>query len=116
MTGIVGANGIEIATGADCLRLASNNKRNETMRTTIAASAALGLALAFSPASAAPPADQDACNALAFGFAEQAATKGLAEAAATKVDKLIAKLEVQCSENKFKEADATAKEVEAALK
>lgn len=81
----------------------------------IAAAAALSAALITS-ALAAPPADQDACNGLAFSLAEKAAGKKLAEAQAVKVDELIGKLEGQCSESKFAEADATAKEIEAALK
>ncbi len=74
------------------------------------------LAMLAAPAYAAPPADQDACNGLAFSLAEKAASKKLAEAAATKVDELISKLEGQCADGKFTEADATAKEVETALK
>lgn len=81
-----------------------------------AAAAALFATLAVTPVFAAPPADQDACNALAFSYAEKAAGKQLAEAQAVKVDELIGKLEGQCSDSKFAEADATAKEIDAALK
>ncbi len=84
------------------------------MKKKIAAAAVLMILAA--PAYAAPPADQDACNALAFSLAEKAAAKKLAEAAATKVDELISKLEGQCADGKLTDADATAKEVEAALK
>lgn len=84
------------------------------MKKKIAAVAVLTMLAA--PAYAAPPADQDACNKLAFTLAEKAAAKKLAEAAATKVDELISKLEGQCADGKLAEADATAKEVEAALK
>lgn len=85
------------------------------MRKTTAAAAALLIAALAAPALAAPPADQDACNSLAFGLAEKAADKKLAGADATKVDELIVKLEGQCGENKLAEAEATAKEIEAAL-
>lgn len=67
------------------------------------------------PASAAPPADQDTCNKTAFELAELAASKKLAEAEAVKVDELVSKLEGQCADSKFTDADATAKEIEAAL-
>ena len=73
-------------------------------------------ALAASPALAAAPADQGACNSLAFDLAEKAAKKQLSEPEALKVDQLIGKLESQCGEGKLAEADATAKEVEAAIK
>jgi len=82
----------------------------------IAAAAALFATLVVTPVLAAPPADQDACNSLAFSLAEKAASKKLAEAQAVKVDELIGKLEGQCSESKFADADATAKEIEATLK
>jgi hypothetical protein len=80
------------------------------------AAALLAMIFFTAPAVAAPPADQEACNALAFSLAEKAVAKKLAEADALKVDELLAKLEGQCGESKFAEADATAKEVEAALK
>lgn len=77
-------------------------------------------AIAVSAAVASPafsaPADQDACNSLAFDLAEKASKKKLGEADALKVDKLIASLETQCAEGKLAEAGATAKDVEAALK
>lgn len=79
------------------------------------AAALLVTAAAFTPALAAP-ADQDACNSLAFDLAEKASKKKLPEAEALKVDQLIGKLESQCSEGRLAEAGATAKEVEAALK
>jgi hypothetical protein len=81
-----------------------------------AALTALLATLMLTPAFAAPPADQDACNSLAYSLAEKAAGKKLPEAQAIKVDELIGKLEGQCTENKFAEADATAKEIDAALK
>ena len=81
-----------------------------------AALSALLLTMTFTPVLAAPPADQDACNSLAYSLAEKAAGKKLAEAQAVKVDELIGKVEGQCGESKFAEADATAKEIEAALK
>lgn len=65
---------------------------------------------------AAPPADQDACNTLAFDYAQKAADKKLAKDQALKVDELVTKLEGQCGSGKFAEADATAKEIDAALK
>lgn len=74
------------------------------------------LTLLTAPALAAPPADKDACNSLAFSLAEKAAAKKLPEADATKVDELVSKLEGQCADGKLAEADATAKDVEAALK
>ena len=76
---------------------------------------AIAAALAVTPALAAP-ADQDACNTLAFDLAEKAAKKQLSEPEALKVDQLIGKLESQCGEGKLVEAGATAKEVEAAIK
>lgn len=86
------------------------------MRMMIAAGAALLITAVAGPAMAAPPADQDACSSLAFSLAEKAAGKGLGEADAAKVDALIVKLEGQCGEGKFAEAEATANEIEAALK
>lgn len=86
------------------------------MRKSFAVAAAISTLFVLAPANAAPPADQDACNALAFSFAEKAATGNLPEAKAVKVDELIAKLEGQCADSKFKEAEATGKEIEAALK
>jgi hypothetical protein len=86
---------------------------NTTLKTALAAAAFL--ATSFLPASAAPPADQDACNKTAFELAELAASKKLAEADAVKVDELVSKLEGQCADGKLTEADATAKEIEAAL-
>lgn len=85
------------------------------MYKSIAGALTLSAALITS-ALAAPPADQDACNSLAFSLAEKAAGKKLPEAQAVKVDELIGKLEGQCSEGKFADADATAKEIEAAVK
>ncbi|WP_072391668.1 hypothetical protein [Hyphomicrobium sp. CS1GBMeth3] len=85
------------------------------MRKMIAAAAALVTTVAF-PAFAAPPANQEACNSLAFGLAEKAATKKLPEVEAVKVDELIIKLEGQCGANQLADAEATAKEIEAALK
>jgi hypothetical protein len=85
------------------------------MLKSIAAATALLATVLLSPALAAPPADQDACNSLAFSLAEKAAGKKLAEADAVKVDELIGKLEGQCGEGKLAEAEATAKEIEAAL-
>ena len=72
-------------------------------------------ALLATPAPAAP-ADQDACNSLAFELADKAAKKKLSEPEALKVDQLIAKLEGQCGEGKLADAGATAKEIEAAIK
>lgn len=85
------------------------------MLRTLAAAAALFAALFTIPALAAPPADQDACHKLAFSLAEQAAGKKLPEAAALKVDELITRLETQCTDGKLVEAEATAREIEAAL-
>lgn len=84
------------------------------MHKTLALSLLMTAAL-FTSAHAAP-ANQDACNSLAFDLAEKASKKKLAEANALKVDKLIAKLESQCADGKLAEAGATAKEVEAAIK
>lgn len=84
------------------------------MLKTLAASLLLTAAI-FTPALAAP-ADEAACNSLAFELAEKASKKKLAEADALKVDTLIAKLESQCGEGKLAEAGATAKKVEAAIK
>lgn len=84
-----------------------------TLKTALATVALLTASIL--PASAAPPADQDACNKTAFELAELAAGKKLAEAEAVKVDELVSKLEGQCAEGKLTEADATAKEIEAAL-
>lgn len=87
------------------------------MQTSLTATAAaLSTLLLLGPAMAAPPADADACNALAFGLAEKAAGKKLSEADAVKVDELIAKLEGQCADGKLADAEKTASEVEAALK
>jgi hypothetical protein len=60
-------------------------------------------------------ADQDSCNKTAFELAELAAGKKLPEAEAVKIDELVSKLEGQCADGKFTEADATAKEIETAL-
>ncbi len=86
------------------------------MRKSTAAVAALAATLTAVPALAAPPADQDACNKLAYSYAEKAAGRKLPEAQAIKIDELIGKLEGQCSENKLAEADATAKEIDAVLR
>lgn len=80
-----------------------------------AAPAIVATAMLAAPALAAPPADQEACNSLAFSLAEKAAAKKLPEAQAVKVDELIGKLEGQCGAGKLAEADATAKEIEAAI-
>ena len=85
------------------------------MQKTIAAAAALLTTVLLAPAFAAPPADQEACNALSFSLAEKAVAKKLSEADAVKVDTLIGKLEGQCGEGKFAEAEATAQEAEAAI-
>lgn len=100
----------------DLQRKSFQQEDDVSMRKTIAATAALLTTLVAVPALAAPPADQDACNDLAFSLAEKAAGKSLAEAAAAKVDELIVKLEGQCGEGKLAEAEATAKEIESALK
>jgi hypothetical protein len=86
------------------------------MSKSLAAAAAFSTFFVLAPAFAAPPADQEACNALAFSFAEKAAGGNLPETKAVKVDELIAKLEGQCADNKFADAEATSKEIEAALK
>lgn len=85
------------------------------MLKSIAAAALVLITAGLAPAMAAPPADQDACNSLAFTLAEKAASKKLAEAAAVKVDQLIGKLEGQCGAGQLAEAEATAKEIEAAI-
>ena len=72
------------------------------IRKTTVAAALLTAALA-TPALAAPPADQDACNKLAFGLADKAAAKKLPEADAAKVDDLIGTLETQCGDGKLAE-------------
>ena len=77
------------------------------------ATAAVITTLWAGSALAAPPADQDACNKLSFELAEKAAAKKPADA--TKVDEMIGKLEGQCTDGKFAEADATAKDIEAAI-
>lgn len=84
------------------------------LKTMTAAAALLATAL-LAPALSAPPADQEACGSLAFSLAEKAASKKLAEADAAKVDELIGKLEGQCAEGKFAEAETTAKDIEAAI-
>jgi hypothetical protein len=81
----------------------------------LAAPVAVLVAVLPIPAFAAPPADQDACNNLAFSLAEKVAAKKLPQADAVKVDEMLAKLEGQCGAGKLAEADATAKAVEAAL-
>jgi hypothetical protein len=86
-----------------------------TTPTKTAFAVAAVLAVSFLPAAAAPPADQDACNKTAFELAELAASKKLAEADAVKVDELVSKLEGQCADGKLTDADATTKEIEAAL-
>ncbi len=86
------------------------------MLKSIAASTLLVLVSAMpTPLFAAPPADQDACNALAFSLAEKATAKKLPEADAKKVDEKIAQLEGQCAEGKLADAEGTVKEIEAAL-
>lgn len=80
-----------------------------------AAAAALLMTLIAAPALAAPPADQDACSKLSFDLAEKAVAKKPSEADAVKIDELIGKLEGQCNESKFTEAEATAKQIEAAI-
>jgi hypothetical protein len=79
------------------------------------AAATLLAAVMFTPSLAAPPADQDACNSLAFSLAEKAAAKKLPEGDAAKLEELIAKLEGQCADGKLADAEATAKDIEAAL-
>lgn len=79
----------------------------------IMTAAALFMTAFYGSALAAPPADQDACNKLSFEIAEKAAAKKPADAA--KVDEMIAKLEGQCVDGKFAEAEATAKDIEAAV-
>lgn len=83
------------------------------LKTTTAAAALLMLLAA--PTLAAPPADQEACSKLSFSFAEKAVAKKLSEADAVKIDELIGKLEAQCNDSKFTEAEATAKQIEAAI-
>jgi len=85
------------------------------MRKIITAAAALLMTAVAAPVLAAPPADQDACNSQAFSLAEKAAAQKLPEADAIKVDQLILKLEGQCSAGQLADAEATIKEVEAAL-
>lgn len=80
---------------------------------TIAATTLIGTTLFASSALAAPPADQDACYKLSFELADKAAAKKPADAA--KVDEMIGKLEAQCTDGKFAEAEATAKDIEAAI-
>ncbi len=80
-----------------------------------AVTAALFVSVLSASAIAAPPADQDACNKLSFSLAEKAVAKTPSEAQAVKIDELIGKLEGQCNESKFAEAEATAKEVEALI-
>ncbi|PPC86293.1 MAG: hypothetical protein CTY31_10085 [Hyphomicrobium sp.] len=79
----------------------------------IAVAALISTTLIAGSAFAAPPADQDACNKLSFELAEKAAAKKPADAA--KVDEMIGKLEGQCTDGKFAEAEATAKDIEAAI-
>jgi len=74
------------------------------------------LTVAALPALAAPPADRDACDALAFDLAEKAAAKKLPEADAAKVDGLINTLSEQCGAGKLAEAGATADQIQAAIK
>jgi hypothetical protein len=93
----------------------SNDKGQTIMTKSLAAAAALFTVLA-SPVFAAPPADQEACNKLSFSLAEKAVAKTPSEAQATKIDELIGKLEGQCNESKFTDAEATAKEIEALIK
>jgi len=81
----------------------------------LAGTAVLLATVSIGAVHAAPPADQDACYGLAFNLAEKAANKKLPEADAVKVDGLIAKIESQCGESKFADAETTAKDVEAAL-
>jgi len=79
--------------------------------------AAVLLSTAFAvPAFAAPPADRDACDKLAFDLAEKAAAKKLPDADAQKVDGLINTLSEQCGADKLAEAGATADQIEAVLK
>ena len=96
---------------ADCSQFI--NKVHNMLKLSLCA-AAVSLAVMTS-AQAAPPADQDACNRTAFELAELAANKKLPEADAVKMDQLVSKLEGQCADSKFTEAEATAKEIEAAL-
>ena len=86
------------------------------MTKTLTATAALFTLLGSVSAFAAPPADQDACNKLSFSLAEKAVAKTPSEAQAVKIDELIGKLEGQCNDSKFTEAEATAKEIEALIK
>ena len=85
------------------------------MLKTIAAATGLMMTAFVVPALAAPPADEEACNKRSFDLAEKAAAKKPSEADAVKIDELIVKLEGQCADGKFVEAEATAKEVEAAI-
>jgi hypothetical protein len=81
----------------------------------LAVSAAAVAIVVSVPAFAAPPADQNACNSQAFNLAEKAAAKKLPQADAVKIDEMIAKLEGQCGASKLADAEATIKEIEAAL-
>jgi hypothetical protein len=78
--------------------------------------AALLLTATALPVLAAPPADQEACDKLAFDLAEKAAAKKLPDADALKVDGLVNTLTDQCGAGKLAEAGATADQIEAAIK
>lgn len=80
----------------------------------VVAAAALAV-LAYSPAVGAAPASKDACLKLAFDLAAKSAKKKLPEADAVKVEGLVGKMEEQCGVDKLAEADATSKEIDAAI-
>ncbi len=86
------------------------------IRTTIVAGALTCVAALTVPALAAAPSSAEECGKLSFDLAKKLAAKKLPEADAIKIDEMIVKVEGLCTEKKFSDAAATAKEVEAALK
>ncbi|MGQ0455974.1 MAG: hypothetical protein ACT4OU_02805 [Hyphomicrobium sp.] len=77
--------------------------------------AAAFAALVFAPNAYAAPASKDACLKLAFDLAAKSAKKKLPEAEAVKVEGLVGKMEEECAADKFADADATSKQIDAAI-
>ncbi|MFN0219475.1 MAG: hypothetical protein ACKVP4_11755 [Hyphomicrobium sp.] len=76
--------------------------------------AAAALICFVAPASSAP-ANKDDCLKVAFDLASKAAKKKLPEAEAVKVEELVGKMEGECASEKMSDAEATSKQIDAAI-
>ena len=77
--------------------------------------AAVAAAVTCAPSAQAAPANKDECLKLAFDLAQKAADKKLAAAQSSKAEELISKMEDQCEAEKFADAEATMKDISAAI-